>query len=150
GATPPTAQGAKLVLHPKWSKPVRVVAGAVGVGKPPGSQFAEQLIDDPTTADVWPRTAQVAEERRVGTTGFFQRVRQDRQVVERPFVVDRGGDLRHRLGPPDGIEDDGAEGVAEQIKQDCVLFGRFDELVLFRYISASVSSSAPRACEGRI
>src|SRR5262245_32416048 len=55
---------------------------------PTGLRLAEEEIDGPAAADVRPRPAAVGEDVGVGAAGVLQRVRQDRQPLEGPLLVD--------------------------------------------------------------
>src|SRR5262249_41611256 len=62
--------------------------GAPVHDNPSAPLLPEQQVHDPTSADVLPARPTVAQDVRVGTTGDFQGVGQDRQAVEGTVLVD--------------------------------------------------------------
>src|SRR5579884_801034 len=61
-----------------------------------GSLPAEQGVQGPAAAGVWPRPAQVGQQDRVGATRLLRGVGEDRQVAEAVLLVNRLAEL------PDG------------------------------------------------
>jgi hypothetical protein len=75
-------------------------------------------MHNPAAPHVLPWSAAVAKDVRVGTTGFFQSVRQDGQVLEAAVIVDGLGNVgRGAVVPlqPGGVKPDWAEGVVEEV-----------------------------------
>src|SRR5262245_36100518 len=65
--------------------------------------------------------AAVTEDVPTVATNIFQRIGQDRQVSERPAVVNRGGHRQHHSAVarwPLGVERDEAEGIAGEVAND--------------------------------
>ena len=61
----------------------------------------------------------------VGAATFFKGVGKDRHSVKCFFIVDRLGEVLNGGGEPDGVEGDGAEGVAEDVAKQSGLLLRF-------------------------
>src|SRR5262249_15111079 len=86
-----------------------------------GSLPAQDQVHDPAPPDVLPRLPAVGQDGLVGAAGVFEGVGQDRQVVERPLIVDaasEGGDV---LPEPAGFGGNGAERVAEGVAEQAGL-----------------------------
>src|SRR5262249_18322749 len=88
------------------------------------SLLSQYQINDPAAADVLAGLPAMVEDVAVSAAGVFQRVGQDRHAVEGAFLVDRRGETGEIAGLPGGIDDHGAEGVAEDITDQVTVLGR--------------------------
>ena len=88
------------------------------------SFFSEDEIDRPTATDMRAGTAQVGEDVVVVATDFFQSIRKDSETSGVEFArrqdsvfVGGLGKVEDGRREPDGVDGDGAEGVANYLAE---------------------------------